>query len=136
MRLGDYDFLKGVTHFGHLKYPWRSYKQVIFINLTAREGVFSLLILDQNAFINWSNNLSFQPYFETGNITEIDEKITIKPPNHDRITIIIIAEEYLAISGMIITKYLDYYTNYGFFSLVIVAVLIFYYLYEKYRKGL
>lgn len=65
MRLGDYDFLKGVTHFGHLKYPWRSYKQVIFINLTAREGVFSLLILDQNAFINWSNKLSFQQYFET-----------------------------------------------------------------------
>jgi len=134
--MGSYSIREGATDFEHFKYPWRSHNQEIIVNLTATEGRFSLLILNQNAFEKLRDNHPFQPYFQVKNITEIYTEIRLNPSNRDRLTTIIVAEEDLFIFGTIITNYLDYFTGYGIVFLVIAAFLTLYYLYQKYKKKL
>ncbi|HEA70731.1 hypothetical protein LCGC14_0505480 [marine sediment metagenome] len=132
-RMGDYGIAKGGTDFSHLKYPWRSQNQVVYINLTATEGLFSLLILDENALEEWNDKIPFNPYYQANNITEMYIEIKLEPPNRNRLTTIIIADEDLSIEGIITTHYLDYNTNTGIIFLVIVVFSTSYYLYQKYK---
>ena len=132
-RFGDYGIVKGGTDFNHLKYPWRSQNQVVYVNLTATEGLFSLLILDENALEGWNDKIPFNPYYQANNITEVYIEIKLEPLNRNRLTTIIIAEEDLSIEGIITTRYLDYNTNSGTFFLIIVVFIISYLLYQKYK---
>ena len=128
--------LSGNFYIWHIVYPWRSYNQVIDVDLNAVNGSFNFLVLNWDAFSNWVNNLSFNSYYEVYNYTKLEISIKIEPPNQDELSLIIMANETLTYSCIIATSYLQFYTNWGGFSFFIGSIFLIYLVIKKYKKNL
>ena len=139
----DYGFysLKGGSYSHQSVLPWRSFNQEIEINLNITEGKITLQILDKKAYSDWlknsslgfqSSNIPYYPYFQLVNITELNTKILLDPPFQEMVAILYIAEEDSTFYANIKLNYMTYSSNYGFFFLVIVIIMICYYSYKRY----
>ena len=126
--------LSGNFYIAHTQYPWRSYNQLVYVDIEAFNGTFTFLMLDEIGFSNWIGHLPFYSFYQANNITEVETTIFIEPPYLDHLHFIIIANSTIYYSALIEVHYLDYFTSWGGLSIGIGLVPIFYLLILKRRK--
>ena len=122
------------------EFPWRSYTQEIFLNISVERGSISLQILKRKGFNCYLKGEPYIPYWEVENITEFTTTIQISPPFQGKIFILFYAEEYpvteeddILYYSEIIINYIRYASSYGLFFLGVAVILISSYGYRRYK---
>jgi len=125
-KFGQFGILEDVSYYVHKKYPKFSHDQVVHISLGASNGTFSLIVLNDEEFVNWINDDPYIPFFQINNVSGVYKELILNLPYYDELTVIITAESYLEVYGMISTTYLDHYTYLVFVPLIVGIILIIY----------
>jgi len=123
-----------------VEFPWRSYTQEIFLNISVEQGTISLQLIDNKEFNRYLNGEPYIPYWGVENITEFTVIIHISPPFQSNIVILFYAEEYpVAEEDTILyyselkVSYIRYASSYGLFFFGVAVILISYYGYRRYK---
>ncbi len=137
-------------HDQYIEFPWRSYNQEFFLNISLPHGnislphgKISLQIMDRNdlnSFLyGWPYD-PYVPYLEVINTTGFIMNLQITPRFEGEMVIWFyyddpddIAEEDIIFYSEIEVRYLRYASSYGLFFLGIAVILIFYYGYHRYK---
>jgi len=98
----------------------------VHISLGASNGTFSLIVLNDEELVNWINDDPYIPFFQVNNVSGVYKELILNLPYYDELTIIITAESYLEVYGMISTTYLDHYIYLVFVPLIVGIILIIY----------
>jgi hypothetical protein len=117
---------EGNFYIAHVYYPWRSFNQLININIIASNGTFTLLILNETNLSKWIINSTFEPTFQAENSTEINNSVLINPEYYGELSCIIIAVSQLIYSANIELEYYNYFTSWGGLLVVIGLILVMY----------
>ncbi|MFX0022732.1 MAG: hypothetical protein ACFE9S_10420 [Candidatus Hermodarchaeota archaeon] len=126
--------LSGNFYITHTQYPWRSYNQLVDIDIETINGSFTLLVLDETGLSDWIALLPFSAIYETENVTDVKTSFTIEPPYLGQLHFIIIANTTINYSALIKLYYWNYLTNWGIFSLGVGLVPLIYFIILKKRK--
>ncbi len=115
------------------EFPWRSYSQEIFINITLAQGTISIQILDTKEVGYYLSGWSYIPYWEEINSTGFATNIQISSPFKGYRYILFHTEDDVSFFVEIKMSCLRYASSYGFFFLGVAVILIFYYGYSRYK---
>ena len=136
----------------YVEFPWRSFNQEIFLNISLPygnislpHGKISIQIMDRNdlnSFLyGWPHD-PYVPYLEVINTTGFTMNIQIHPPLEGIMVIWFyyddaddIDEEDIIFYSKIKVSYHRYASSYGFVFLGITVILIFSYGYRRYKWG-
>ena len=122
-----------------IEFPWRSYNQEIFINISLNRGKISIQLIGKEEFSYFLEGNPYVPYWEVINTTGLTTNIPISPPIQGYNYILFYAEEDILVEENIIfywqlkIKYLRYASSYWLFFLGIAIILISYYSYFRYQ---
>ncbi len=134
----------------YVEFPWRSYNQEFFLNISLPygnislpHGKISLQIFDINDLSSFFNEDLWGPYvryLEVINTTGFTMNLQISPRFQGKMVIRFyadsgddVAEEDIIFYSEIKVSYLRYASSYGFVFLGIAVILISYYGYSRYR---
>lgn len=122
-----------------IEFPWRSYNQEIFLNISLIDGKISIQLIGAEDFTNFLYGNHYVPYWEVINITGIMINIKISPQLQGRKYILFfvdsnaVAEEDIIFYGKVKVCYLRYASSYGLLFLGISIILISYYGYQRFK---
>ncbi|MFW9881370.1 MAG: hypothetical protein ACFFG0_50545 [Candidatus Thorarchaeota archaeon] len=134
----------------YVEFPWRSYNQEIFLNISLPygnislpHGKISLQIMDRNDLNSFLYGWPYEPYvsyLEVINTTGFTKNLQIHPPFEGKMVIWFytddvddVAEEDIIFYCVIKVNYLRYASSYGFVFLGVTVILIFSYCYRRYK---
>ncbi|NVM38369.1 MAG: hypothetical protein HWN81_22430 [Candidatus Lokiarchaeota archaeon] len=137
-------------HDQYVEFPWRSYNQEFFLNISLPygnisipHGRISLQIMDRNDLNSFHYGWPYDPYvpyLEVINTTGFTINLQIHPPFEGKMVIWFytddvddIAEEDIIFYSEIKVTYIRYATSYSFFFLGIAVLLISYYGHRRYK---
>jgi len=138
------------AHNEYVEFPWRSYNQEFFLNISLPYGNISLPhgkisvqifdINDLNSFFNEDRYGPYVRYLEAINTTGFTMNLQISPRFQGIMVIRFyadspddVAEEDIIFYSEIEVSYLRYASSYGFIFLGIAVILISYYGYRRYK---
>jgi len=124
---------KGDYNFQSLWFPSGSFNQKLYLNITLIEGKLTIRLLDDEQDYNFWMGLSYTPYWEVINITDVLTTIQINPPFQFSGRLMFYGEEDSIYQEEIYVSYFRYYTSYAVVFLGIAILLISYYFYRKYK---
>ncbi len=120
-----------------VEFPWRSFNQKIYLNISVFNGTISLQIIDQSEFISFFAGEPYDPYWEVNDITVFEETIQLTPSFQGYILVYVdkIAGDpgTLLLYSEITMYHLRYASSYGFVFLGVAVILIYSYGYRKYK---
>ncbi len=125
--------------YDRVEFPWRSFNQKIYLNISVFYGTISLQVVDRFELTSFLRGEPYDPYWEIENITLFETTIQITPPFQGdgfilfKVEEVVGDEEDLLLYSKITVYYLRYASNYGFFFLGLAVILISYYGYIKYK---
>ncbi len=118
-------------------FPWRSFNQEIYFNISVFNGTSSLQILDQFEFASFFRGEPYSYYWEVENITVFESTIQITPSFQGYLFILVLVDEFageeVSVLSEITVYYWRYASNYGFVFLGVAVILIFSYGYRRYK---
>ncbi len=140
---------KGV-HSLYIEFPWRSYNQEFFLNISLPHGnislphgKISLQIMDRNDLNSFKYGWPYDPYvpyLEVINTTGFTMNLQISPRFQGKMVIWFylddphdIDEEDIIFYSEIKVRYLRYASSYGLFFLGVAVILISCYGYRRYK---
>ena len=138
------------VHGQYVEFPWRSYNQEFFLNISLPHGnislphgKISLQIMDRNDLNSFKYGWPYDPYvpyLEVINTTGFTMNLQISPRFQGKMVIWFylddphdIDEEDIIFYSEIKVRYLRYASSYGLFFLGVAVILISYYGYRKYK---
>jgi len=132
--LGQFYIVKGVTYPIHYEYPIFSHNQKLTFSLGAVNSSFTISVLNDDDYGAWINEQGgYLPYYEEQNISGVYETLYLNQPFNGEINILITAETFLELYGIIQTTYSSHYVLQGSISLIIGVILVSYLVLQKYK---
>jgi len=122
-----------------IEFPWRSYNQDIFLNISLDQGKISIQIIGDIEYQYFRNGYPYVPCWEVINITGIMINIQISPQLQGRKYILFfvdsnaVSEDDIIFFGEVRVSYLRYASSYGLLFLGISIILISYYIYQRFK---
>ena len=130
-------------HEQNIEFPWRSYNQEIFLNISLPHGKISLQIMDRNDLNSFKYGWPYDPYIpylEVINTTGFTMNLQISPQFQGKMVIWFylddqddVAEGDIIFYSEMEVSYLRHASSYGLFFLGVAATLISYYGYRRYK---
>ncbi len=131
------------VHNQYVEFPWRSYNQEFFLNISLPHEKITIRIFDindLNSFYYEDPDDPFVPYLEVINTTGFIMNLQISPRFEGKMVIRFnpdsfedVVEEDIIFYSEIKVRYFQYASSYGFFFLSVVGILISYYSYHRYK---
>jgi len=127
------------TTINMVEFPWRSFNQEIYLNISVFNATSSLQIIDQFEINSFFTGEPYVPYWEVDNITVYENTIQITPSFQGYIFILVSGDEIagdevsILLYSEITVHYLRYASSYGFVFLGVAVILISSYGYRRYK---
>ncbi|KKN41384.1 hypothetical protein LCGC14_0723800 [marine sediment metagenome] len=120
-----------------VQFPWRSFNQKIYVNISVFNGTISLQIIERSEFVSFFAGEPYSPYWKVDNITVFEETIQITPPFQGYILVYVEKTAGDSVTFLLYSEitvyYLRYASSYGFVFLGVAVILISSYWYRRYK---
>ncbi len=128
---------QGISMDYYIDFPWRSFNQEIYFNISIFNGTSSIQIIDGYALRPFFTGEPYDTYWEVENITAFESTIQITPSFQGYLFIFVLVDafagEEASLYGEITVYYWRYASSYGLVFLGVAVILISYYGYRRYK---